>query len=130
MGEDAIDVGNIKVESSRWVPTPVYELAAEGLWDDQMRREIMAHSGSVQRIERIPPRIRALFKTVWEISQKTVIDLAADRGAFGAQLAATLAGDDAGAAPHVCRAADLRADDRRQVPDVWAAAARAVYSPS
>lgn len=60
----------------------VYELMAEGLWDDAMRQEIMAHSGSVQDILRIPKRIRDIFKTVWEISQQTLIDLAADRGAF------------------------------------------------
>ena len=60
----------------------VYELMAEGLWDDDMRQEIIAHSGSVQAIERIPKRIRDIFKTVWEISQKTLIDFSADRGAF------------------------------------------------
>jgi ribonucleotide reductase alpha subunit len=60
----------------------VYELMAEGLWDEDMRQEIIAHSGSVQAIERIPKRIRDIFKTVWEISQKTLIDYSVDRGAF------------------------------------------------
>jgi ribonucleoside-diphosphate reductase subunit M1 len=47
-----------------------------------MRQDIIAHNGSVQGIASIPADIRALYKTVWEISQKTIIDMAADRGAF------------------------------------------------
>ena len=60
----------------------VYELIEEGLWDESMRQEIIAHSGSVQAIDRIPKKIKDVFKTVWEISQKTLIDFSADRGAF------------------------------------------------
>lgn len=41
-----------------------------GLWDDEMKLEIIAHKGSVQAIERIPLEIRNLYKTVWELSQK------------------------------------------------------------
>lgn len=58
------------------------DLINEGLWDEEMRLEIIANNGSVQAIERIPKRLRDLYKTVWEIRQKTLIDLAADRGAF------------------------------------------------
>lgn len=66
------------------------DLIAEGLWSDDMREEIIAADGSVQEtdprraplIARIPNAIKALYKTVWEISQKTLIDMAADRGAF------------------------------------------------
>ncbi|XP_034254690.1 ribonucleoside-diphosphate reductase large subunit [Thrips palmi] len=52
------------------------------LWDDDMKNEIISNGGSIQGIERIPKEIRDLYKTVWEISQKTVIKMAADRGAY------------------------------------------------
>ncbi len=47
-----------------------------------MKNMIIAHNGSVQNIPGIPERVKAIYKTVWEISQKKVLDLAADRGAF------------------------------------------------
>ena len=47
-----------------------------------MKNMIIAHNGSVQNIPNIPDDIKAIYKTVWEISQKKVLDLAADRGAF------------------------------------------------
>ena len=47
-----------------------------------MKNMIIAHNGSVQNIPGIPDDVKAIYKTVWEISQKKVIDLAADRGAF------------------------------------------------
>lgn len=47
-----------------------------------MKNRIIAHGGSVQNIDSIPDDVKAIYKTVWEISQKKVIDLAADRGAF------------------------------------------------
>jgi ribonucleotide reductase alpha subunit len=43
---------------------------------------LIAHNGSVQNIAEIPQHIKDLYKTVWELSQKTLIDMAADRGAF------------------------------------------------
>lgn len=58
------------------------ELVELGLWDDDMKNRIIAHGGSVQNIDAIPDDVKAIYKTVWEISQKKVIDLAADRGAF------------------------------------------------
>lgn len=60
----------------------IYDLIEEGLWDEEMRRDIIARSGSIQTIQRIPKHIRNTYKTVWEISQKTLIDMSADRGAF------------------------------------------------
>jgi len=60
----------------------VKDLIKENLWDDDMRNEIIANNGSVQSIERIPEEIKALYKTVWEISQKAVIELAAGRGPY------------------------------------------------
>lgn len=58
------------------------DLVKEGLWNMDMRQKIMAANGSVQHIPEIPSRIKELYKTAWEISQKAIIDQAADRGAF------------------------------------------------
>lgn len=58
------------------------DLVKEGLWSSDMRKEIMANNGSVQKIEGIPQKIKNLYKTAWEIPQATLIDQAADRGAF------------------------------------------------
>lgn len=63
-------------------PWLLRELVDLGLWDDNMKNMIIAHNGSVQNIPSIPDRVKAIYKTVWEISQKKVLDLAADRGAF------------------------------------------------
>lgn len=53
-----------------------------GLWNEAMRTEIIAACGSIQGIHTIPEEVRDVFKTAWELSQRTIIDLAADRGAF------------------------------------------------
>jgi ribonucleoside-diphosphate reductase alpha chain len=58
------------------------DLVALGLWNDAMKQEIIAANGSVQGIARIPQHIKDLYKTVWEISQRRIIDQAADRGAY------------------------------------------------
>jgi ribonucleotide reductase alpha subunit len=50
-----------------------------------MRQEIMANQGSIQKIESIPEHIREVYKTVWEMSQKILLDMAADRGPFVCQ---------------------------------------------
>lgn len=63
-------------------PWLLRELVDLGLWDDNMKSMIIAHNGSVQNIPTIPDDVKAIYKTVWEISQKKVLDLAADRGAF------------------------------------------------
>ncbi|KAJ7587001.1 ribonucleotide reductase alpha subunit [Mycena floridula] len=63
-------------------PWLLRELVDHGLWNDNMKNMIIAHNGSIQSIPGIPDQIKAVYKTVWEISQKTVLDLAADRGAF------------------------------------------------
>merc|ERR1712223_922603 len=52
------------------------------LWDDEMKNEIISRNGSIQDINEIPKDIRDLYKTVWEVSQKTILQMAADRGAF------------------------------------------------
>ena len=58
------------------------DLVKLGLWNDTLKNKLMAANGSVQNIEEIPDNIKALYKTSWEISQKVIIDLAADRGAY------------------------------------------------
>lgn len=63
-------------------PWLLRELVDLGLWNDQMKNMIIAHNGSIQNIPGIPDDVKAIYKTVWEISQKKVLDLAADRGAF------------------------------------------------
>lgn len=58
------------------------DLTELGLWNEDMKNELIAHNGSVQNIDEIPDNLKKLYRTVWEISQKTVIKMAADRGAF------------------------------------------------
>ncbi|TNE99140.1 MAG: ribonucleoside-diphosphate reductase subunit alpha [Bacteroidetes bacterium] len=58
------------------------DLVKEGLWNNEMRQKIMAANGSIQNINEIPQRLKDLYKTAWEISQKAIIDQAADRGAY------------------------------------------------
>ncbi|KAK5014979.1 ribonucleotide-diphosphate reductase subunit rnr1 [Cryomyces antarcticus] len=63
-------------------PWLLKDLVDMGLWSDNMKNRIIADGGSIQRIPNIPDDIKALYKTVWEISQKTIVQMAADRGAF------------------------------------------------
>ena len=58
------------------------DLVREGLWNKDMRQKIMAANGSIQNIQDIPQRLKDLYKTAWEISQKAIIEQAADRGAY------------------------------------------------
>nr|XP_034194872.1 ribonucleoside-diphosphate reductase large subunit [Osmia lignaria] len=63
-------------------PHLLRDLTERDLWDEDMKNEIIANNGSVQNVERIPTELKMLYKTVWEIPQKTVLKMAADRGAF------------------------------------------------
>lgn len=58
------------------------DLVKLGLWDDELKNKIISANGSVQHIPEIPQNLKDLYKTAWEISQKVIIDMAADRGAF------------------------------------------------
>ena len=58
------------------------DLVKAGLWNRDMRLKIMSANGSIQNISEIPQEIKDLYKTAWEISQKTILELAADRGAY------------------------------------------------
>jgi ribonucleoside-diphosphate reductase subunit M1 len=58
------------------------ELTSLGLWNSSIRNQIIAENGSVQGIEEIPEEIRQVYKTVWEIPQRTILEMAADRAPF------------------------------------------------
>ena len=58
------------------------DLMSLGLWSENMRQKLIATNGSVQPIAEIPQNIKDIYRTVWEISQKSIIDMSADRGAY------------------------------------------------
>ena len=58
------------------------DLIELGLWNDEMKNKLIAANGSIQNIPEIPKEIKELYLTVWEIKQKDLIDMAADRGAY------------------------------------------------
>ncbi len=58
------------------------DLIRLGLWNKEMKENLMAHNGSIQNIPNIPTELKELYKTAWELSQKALIDMSADRGAF------------------------------------------------
>jgi ribonucleoside-diphosphate reductase alpha subunit len=57
------------------------DLINQGLWTEEMRMQMIAHNGSVQQLD-VPSEIKELYKTVWEIKQRIVLDMAAQRGAY------------------------------------------------
>ena len=64
---------------NKYLVTNLMEL---GLWSEGLKQQIIAQNGSVQGIKEIPDWVQALYKTSWEIKQRTLIDMAAQRGAF------------------------------------------------
>lgn len=58
------------------------DLVKLGLWNDDMKNRLMQSNGSIQGMNEVPENIKELYKTVWELSMKDIIDMAADRGAF------------------------------------------------
>jgi ribonucleoside-diphosphate reductase alpha chain len=60
----------------------VRDLISLGLWSEELKDQIIAHNGSIQYIAEIPTELKDLYRTVWEIKQKSVLEMAADRGAF------------------------------------------------
>ncbi|MHA4844342.1 ribonucleoside-diphosphate reductase subunit alpha [Flavitalea antarctica] len=58
------------------------DLVELNMWNDDMKNRILTNNGSVQGIDGIPENIKNIYKTVWEIKQRNIIDMAADRGAF------------------------------------------------
>jgi len=60
----------------------VRELIERGTWNEKMKNQIIANGGSIQKVIGIHPSVKAVYKTAWDLSMKSVIDMAADRGAF------------------------------------------------
>ncbi len=60
----------------------VKELQGRGLWDEEMRKNLILNEGSVQDVDRIPNDLKEIYRTAWEIPMKSLIEMAADRGAF------------------------------------------------
>jgi ribonucleoside-diphosphate reductase alpha chain len=58
------------------------DLIELGLWDENMKNKLQAADGSVQNIKEIPDNIKEIYKTAWELKQKSILEMAADRGAF------------------------------------------------
>jgi ribonucleotide reductase alpha subunit len=58
------------------------DLIERKLWSEEVRTKLVAHNGSVQNIEEIPKDLKELYKTVWEIKQRAVLDMCADRGIY------------------------------------------------
>jgi ribonucleoside-diphosphate reductase alpha chain len=58
------------------------DLVDRGLWNEDLKNKLIAHNGSLQNIEEIPTDLKELYKTVWEIKQKNIIEMAKDRGAY------------------------------------------------
>jgi ribonucleoside-diphosphate reductase alpha chain len=58
------------------------DLVDLGIWNDSIKNRIISDNGSIQGVVEIPDNIKELYKTVWEIRQRTIIDMAADRGAY------------------------------------------------
>jgi ribonucleoside-diphosphate reductase alpha chain len=58
------------------------ELVKLKLWNEQMRQKLIANKGSVQNIAEIPQEVKSIFRTVWEIPQRSIIEMSADRGPF------------------------------------------------
>ena len=58
------------------------ELTSMGIWTDSVRNRIIADRGSVQNVSEIPKHIRDIYKTVWEIPQRVILDMSADRGPY------------------------------------------------
>jgi len=60
----------------------VKDLQKLGLWTPKIKNEIVRHGGSVQNVPEIPENLKGIYRTVWEIPQKSILDMAADRGAY------------------------------------------------
>ena len=58
------------------------DLTKLGLWDEDMKNRLIAANGSIQNIKEIPDNLKLLYRTAWEISQRAILDMAADRGAY------------------------------------------------
>ncbi|WP_027001002.1 ribonucleoside-diphosphate reductase subunit alpha [Eisenibacter elegans] len=60
----------------------LHDLVELGIWNEELKNKIVAADGSIQNIAEIPQNLKDLYKTVWEVKQKSILEMAADRGAF------------------------------------------------
>jgi ribonucleoside-diphosphate reductase alpha chain len=60
----------------------INELKESGLWNDNVRSRLKLAEGSIQALDELPDDVRALYRTAWEVPMRSLIDMAADRGAF------------------------------------------------
>jgi len=58
------------------------DLVSLGIWNDDLKNKIISANGSIQSIQEIPDNLKMLYRTAWELSQKAILDMAADRGAY------------------------------------------------
>ncbi|CAK9261871.1 unnamed protein product [Sphagnum jensenii] len=58
------------------------DLTNMGLWTSELKNQVIYHNGSIQQIEGIPENLKKIYRTVWEIKQRSLVDMAADRGAY------------------------------------------------
>lgn len=58
------------------------DLVSLGLWNEDLKNKLIAANGSVQSLNEVPDNLKALYKTAWELSQKAIIEMSADRGAY------------------------------------------------
>ncbi|HTL70382.1 MAG TPA: ribonucleoside-diphosphate reductase subunit alpha [Candidatus Eisenbacteria bacterium] len=79
------NIYNRRVLSGEFIVVNKYllrDLVELGIWNNKIKEKIIAANGSIQGIEEIPQEIKEIYRTVWEIKQRSLIDMAADRGAF------------------------------------------------
>ena len=79
------NIYNRRVLSGEFIVVNKYllrELVEMGIWNNKIKEKIIANNGSIQNIAEIPQNIKEIYRTVWEIKQRSLIDMAADRGAF------------------------------------------------
>lgn len=58
------------------------DLTNMGVWTQELKNQVIYHNGSIQQIDGIPDDLKTIYRTVWEIKQRAIVDMAADRGAF------------------------------------------------
>lgn len=61
-------------------PHLLKDLTEQGIWTEELKNEIIKNRGSIQDIEEIPDDIKKIYRTVWELKQKDLLEMAADRG--------------------------------------------------
>ena len=63
-------------------PYLIQDLIEAGVWSEELRKKLVVHNGSIQKIKEIPQHIKDIYKTAFEVKQKSVVQQSADRGPF------------------------------------------------